>query len=335
MTIYSLAEQTGKGILFINMMQNMLGRMHYVCKDNLAGPNGYVGRFNSLFENRLLNIFDEAGNFFGDKKANQDLVRVIQQDYIQFKSEGTVPHEGPDPANCIALTNEKLTTNAKKTGCRNAMFHINEKWAMSNCTTDEDRAARRSYFRKLGDAVENQNVLSMMLWIFQNYDISEWDAQDIPQTELLDEIQEISSSSSLTDWIGAWQRLEGHSGCGHFDSDNYSNTTPDRWVSGTELHRLYKEWCRACCVPHPAHGSSVTVFTRSGIAPLLGTDITKWVNKNKTKAYSAATFYKINNLCSTNYDEQEEYLLGLRGGAATDQNDSVPDRFNLGEDPIL
>ena len=154
MTLYSDTQQCGKGAIFGSgigengsLYKKIMGETLYCPKDRMNELNGYCGRFNLLFEAKLLNVFDEQGNFFGDKKVAKDFTRLIQADEIQWKDENEQPRPGIDYANCIAMTNDLYTTPTTKGQCRNGLFQISEYYSVKSATDGGYLDERKRFLR--------------------------------------------------------------------------------------------------------------------------------------------------------------------------------------------
>ena len=131
----------------------------------------------------------------------------------------------------------------------------------------------------------------MVLWLHMNYDIENWDAQDIPQTEMLQTVQDICSDSPLEQYLGAFRRCEPRTGSGNWaDTDFNPDGGPDRWISATEFYRLYNSW-------------TSKVGVRSGIIGGLsgfGRELSDHVESNAVikKHNNQGSFYQVQNIIS-------------------------------------
>jgi hypothetical protein len=107
LVLRSTGQGTGKGT-FGTILRDIIGVTHSV---QLLDTNQAMGDFNSIIENKLLVILDEAV-FAGDKKIGKKLMGVISEPTITIRRLWTEAYEADNPIRVIIFTNEQQAIHA-------------------------------------------------------------------------------------------------------------------------------------------------------------------------------------------------------------------------------
>ena len=98
----SSGQGTGKGT-FAMMLQDIIGVVH---STKLQDTKHMAGDFNSIIENKLLVILDEAV-FVGDKRVTRNLMTLVSEPTVTIRKMYTDAYETDSPTRFIMLTNEE------------------------------------------------------------------------------------------------------------------------------------------------------------------------------------------------------------------------------------
>ena len=194
--IYSKEQQAGKGIIFDDrgLIARLLGRYYLKPDASINSENGLLGRFNWLYANRLLVYLDENTEFSFDIRKNKELLRYLSSSKRQFKAEGKVPVDMPDHASLVMTTNDIKGARVLDGEARTAVLECSNKYCKRFADAEVDgmtQQTRREYFNNLAAAIDEQSVQEAFLHMLLSRDISDFDLQVLPKTELRQDMQSI------------------------------------------------------------------------------------------------------------------------------------------------
>lgn len=129
-------------------------------------------KFNMQMENRVLVIANELATSGMTKKYADRLKDLITRSEIEVESKGVNTEVVPNFANYVLTTNNidalKIDSGDRR------MFVL---------TLSDEKRGNTEYFRDLGDAIEDDDVVREFLaWLDETYPISEWDPRTLPMT---------------------------------------------------------------------------------------------------------------------------------------------------------
>lgn len=175
-------EGTGKGIIAAQLMGRILGRAHA----HLIHGGQVTGRFNSVWQGRLLAFADEAV-WAGDKSAEGTLKGMITESKVIIEPKGKDTYEIDNHARIIFASNERWVVPAGPDARRFCVLDVSDA-----------RMGDRAYFDALRAEVHDDGAASFLAWLLA-YDLGDIDLRTPPVTgALLD--QKLRSLDTVSAW---------------------------------------------------------------------------------------------------------------------------------------
>ena len=214
----------GKGILghFLRKIWGNHG-MH------ISNPDHLVGNFNNHLANLCFLFADEAF-YSGDKSHEGMLKALITEPTMMIEPKGVDSFSQPNFLKIFMATNSDFAVPASKDERRYGVFDVSS-----------DRINDDEYFCALGDACKDKAVQSAFLYEMLNRDISDFHANNIPETQGLKD-QRLHSLPAHGQWL-ADSLTQGYFNL-RFQCE-YS-TLGSSWqteVATNALYASYTEWC--------------------------------------------------------------------------------------------
>lgn len=262
--VYSKAQQCGKGLFFDDFLSAILGDNFIKPKENLCAPNGLLGRFNWIYQAKLLVVLDENGEFMFNYGAHGSLRSWLSTNRTQFKKEGFSPVEMNDFSSLIALTNDLNSIRIEKKGdARGAPIPVNEGYSMASAEAgamvDGEPMTierRKAYFRDGAKYMLSKEIGPFVQRAFvhhlQSIDLSDYDFQsNIPKNSLRADLAEVADADAyLDDFIAAWSTGELY----YFYRDaktmiepnvtNRLGVTEKNWITAKHMWEAFSAWSK-------------------------------------------------------------------------------------------
>lgn len=170
----SQAQGAGKNSV-CEFFGSILGSRYVCCIDDI---DNLIGRFNAHLENKLFTICDEIQNYGGAYKSNDKLKSIITRREMGVESKGLNIRRADDLNNYIFLTNNDWALKIESTDRRYLALEL-----------DNAQANNREYFNALYSQINAADAsLHFFHWL-ANRDISKWNPDDIPETDLKRELK--------------------------------------------------------------------------------------------------------------------------------------------------
>jgi hypothetical protein len=234
LTLLSEKQQTGKGILFEQVLPKIWGLHGAVIKDKAHG----LDRFNEFMRGKGLVVFDEAA-FSGDKKLADRLKGESAATTSAIEGKNLPIITLPAAMNLVLLTNHRHCTHVEQGDMRFWMLEVSDK-----------RRGDYEYFAALGDEIANGGVEAFAAFLLER-DVSNFHPQrDVPRETTLWEENKVASldPGDPMNWVlealdtGGLPKLafceDGYTKPHSFDSGPQN-------VGGAELIAAYRSWCSA------------------------------------------------------------------------------------------
>lgn len=169
---------SGKGIV-VQLLANIIGEQYFL---QPTGMNDVLGNFNSLCKNKLILFMDEL-MWSGNHEAGNKLKKLITEPTISISQKYTPTQVFDNNLNLIIASNEEWVVPA---GLKARRFCCLE--------TSEELCGKRTQ--------EKQNIINELAsvkpehfgYFLFNYDISDFNIEDVPITGLLKEQKAFSAS---------------------------------------------------------------------------------------------------------------------------------------------
>lgn len=219
-----------------------------------------VGNFNLHLRDAVLLFADEAF-FAGDKTHEPVLKGLITDPTITIEGKGQNIVECINMLHVIMASNSDWVVPATQRERRYFVVDIND-----------SKVGNRKYFADLYNQMQNGG-LAAMIYDMLEYDISEYEVRDIPQTKAL-----MDQKNQSLDTLDRWLRdiLErGFVFISKYGVTEFKNWI--EWVSRDLMIASYLQWCSKNRVNYPASGimlgkrlRSVYPFNRSSREEIIG-----------------------------------------------------------------
>ncbi len=201
----------GKNIIY-SILSKLLGMRYFLAVNDI---DKITGRFDSVLSEKILTVCDElCGNSYA---ASNKLKNKITEELQTQEKKGIDTIQVKDYNNYVSLTNTLYSVRVDLGDRRYFCLELSNKY----CGKDH-----RSYFDPLYDMLNNGTGLQDLFNYLIQRDISNWNPDNIPDTEFKRELQERSLSTSISfiiDYMG---------------SEDYK----DKKIFTCDLFESYKVW---------------------------------------------------------------------------------------------
>lgn len=191
-----------KSTYYSQFLIHLLGESHHLIIDQLEN---LTKQFNISRKGRLLTVLEEVSNFGGAHKSNDFIKNMLTSSQIRLEIKGGDEIFVDDHSNLVVLTNHEVPIKVESGDCRAVCARASSKYM-----------GKTGYFQKMGEAfgMDKQgcllNSVGVSSWF--NYlcsiDISDFNPQDIPDTEYRNEIKERCLDPLIQYCIHAWNNGE-------------------------------------------------------------------------------------------------------------------------------
>lgn len=217
--VFKGAKGTGKNAL-VERVGHLLGS-HFI----LADEDRYLlSNFNSHLEANLFFVLDEA-SWGGDKRAEGKLKGIITGSEYLIERKGAEPYKVDNLTRAAIIGNENWLVPATEDERRFAVFNVGE-----------GRRKDRSFFREMRVGMERDGYANLLRY-FLDYDLTDIDINDAPQTQGLIDQKHATLSPAMEWWLDCLQTnsLAG----GSWDGD-----LPDA-IPTNRFRRAFEEWAKS------------------------------------------------------------------------------------------
>lgn len=204
-------QGTGKGV-FVNKFGELFGE-HYL---QISQSRHLVGNFNSHLQNRIVLFADEAF-WAGDKKSEGVLKALITEPYLAIEQKNVDVIRIANRIRLIMASNENWVVPASVDDRRFMVLNVSDQH-------QKDIA----YFKKINDQMKNGGQ-EALLHFLMNYDLSNVDLRQIPQTEALLEQKMQSLDPIYQFWYECLQ-------------DSYIGMATNDWMQEVAVDSVYCEY---------------------------------------------------------------------------------------------
>lgn len=263
LTLLSEQQQTGKGIIFEQVLPKIWGLHGAVIKDKSHG----LDRFNEFMRGKGLVVFDEAA-FSGDKKLADRLKGESAATTSAIEGKNLPIITLPAAMNLVLLTNHRHCTHVEQGDMRFWMLEVSDK-----------RRGDHDYFSALGSEIENGGIEAFAAFLLER-DVTRFVPQrDVPRETALWEENKIASldPGDPLNWLlealdtGGLPQLSFYED--DFKKPHLFDSGPQN-VGGAELIAAYRSWC-GCLSDRRANACGRNTFWRVmsdlGFASVKGT----------------------------------------------------------------
>jgi hypothetical protein len=164
----------GKNILCNFLMKDLIGKKYTATIKDLKKVSG---KFNSILEHKLLITLDEVSNIEKNYHRTFDkLKNLITEDTQQIERKGIDPITIDDYCNYIMLSNNYYPVKVEGMDRRYCIFECSNKYI-----------GNTNYFKKLNESF-NQKTADAFMYFLTKIDISNFNLQEIPHSNLRSEL---------------------------------------------------------------------------------------------------------------------------------------------------
>jgi hypothetical protein len=233
--VFRGGQGSGKSSLWDFVGLEILGERYYLYCNQIETV---IGKFNSLGANRLLIVFDEAGNWGGAFKMNNRMKSQITQERTCLE------HKGRDPIRVQDKSNVVITTNNFWPVKREA---DDRRYACQQCSNA--KMGDKPYFDALVDELEKPETPYHFHRYLSSIDISHWDPQKMPLTAWGEGLKD----NSIPPHVSMMQALL-ENGCFH--------PSLETWVASTDIKRTFDAFLLQLDIKEERH-TDVNILIRS------------------------------------------------------------------------
>lgn len=205
--VVSGAQGTGKGLVFVNIMEAILKRYHYM----IDSPEGITDRFNAPLAFRLLTVLDEAA-WSGDHRESNKLKSITGNKTLDIEEKFGKKVKVNNYSRYVLLSNFE---NAAAIEATNRRF-----WVFN---TNDDYASRIDFFDPIFRFLENENAGNMLFNYFMSIDISDFNPHVLPHFDNLGQMAKETTEGPVSQY---WLARFNEEPKGLFTAEGYlpSNT---------------------------------------------------------------------------------------------------------------
>ena len=186
MIVLSSGQGTGKGALF-----NVIQRIWQTTALFASRIDSVVGQFNSALERSYVVLLDEA-LFSGDRKAQDCMKSLITERVCRVEAKYQPSRQVESIHRFFATTNHEQFGSTASDDRRHAFFRVSE-W----------RRGDGAYFSDLFKSIEDDNIISALIYDLLHHDLTEFDVRDRPITK--DRAEQVLKS--LTGFENYWYQV--------------------------------------------------------------------------------------------------------------------------------
>lgn len=269
--------------------------------------NNVMGQFNSVLENKLFILLEEAV-WEGDKKTASHLKALLTEPWLNIERKYHDVHKTDNFLNFILLSNSDKVVPAEGGSRRYTCFETSDKYR-----------ANKEYFANFIAQVNDPDVLHSFIWELFNRDVSEFGrGQANPVTELLIKQQE-ASMSDVDYW---WNQclLTGMHVPHDEVNDGLIRNRDDMWITNISSHDLYNKFLRAN--PHSRISTShfSSQFQRAALLKKTVRQVVH-ITTSKGTTHEKRTYYNLGTLDECRAAMKSRYV----NFKYPDDDDEVPE----------
>ena len=261
LVIFSVYQQIGKGIIWDQdgLFELIIGTKYfYKSSAKIDDNTGLLGQFNWDHRGRLLIYIDEGGLFVHAKNTQGTLKRYLSTPNWEYGKKGVQPVMMRDKASIVQTTNDPNICKAEDGGSRAAIIQAADTYSVKYAEAGTEvmidgqkvnmtPEIRKAYFKALGDAIKDPLTQRAVLYDYQKMDLSNFDIQKIPVTELRRQLQGLTECTVLQ-FVKAWVRddLSYIDPNEKYDKEQHLRAAPENGSQRvTYLWNIYNMWAKS------------------------------------------------------------------------------------------
>ncbi|GAQ93344.1 hypothetical protein KFL_014570010 [Klebsormidium nitens] len=233
--VFRGGQGSGKSSLWKFYGLTILGGKYYLYCNEIEKV---IGKFNSLGANRLLIVFDEAGNWGGAFRMNDRIKSLITQEETCMERKGQDPISVDDKSNIVFTTNNfwpvKREADDRRYSCQQV---------------SDAKMGNKQHFDELMDELEKPETAYHFHRYLSSIDITNWDPQKMPITAWGEGLKE----HSIPPHVNMMQALL-ENGCFH--------PSLETWVASTDIKRTYDMFLLQLDIKEDRH-TDINILIRS------------------------------------------------------------------------
>lgn len=161
------SEGVGKSTFFVDFfLKRVLGMAHTVV---LSRSSDITGNFNSLLENRLLCVCEEA--MLNDARSADEMKHLITGDYITINKKNQPQRQQRNLLNFVLLSNRTVPMVMGKESRRPIVIRTNDRFA------NMDPALKHQYHTERTELLAMDKTVEQLAWFLSRLNLDQWDAE--------------------------------------------------------------------------------------------------------------------------------------------------------------
>lgn len=197
-TVLSGEQGVGKNIIMEWFGEKIIGKKYYYYTNNF---DDIMDKFTKT-ENKLLTILDECDFFAGNHSFFNKMKSLITQGTEKMEKKFKDAILIPNLNNFVMISNEEYLVKIEDGDRRYFCLMVSNK-----------HKGDSKYFKKLGKALDSDEVCQNFLHYLLQMDLSEWDADVIPTTVFKEKLKSFPNQTEYEYWgylLGKYNEGEKH-----------------------------------------------------------------------------------------------------------------------------
>ena len=221
------AQGVGKNLMWEKLFINgILGKELGNVVNDLRS---FQSNFNSRRLNKCLHFFNECTSINSSKsKTNWDKIKGLSDLTFSCELKGKEAFRAEDPAACVFCSNHQAPVLLENDDRRFAVTSMSKKYQRN-----------RNYFIRLARIVANQSIQQIYFTYLIARDVSNWDPENIPMTEVRKKLKEDKSYNHILKYMNRVVNVARST-----TWYNHDNADPKKaYYSKARFMKSWDDWC--------------------------------------------------------------------------------------------